>query len=481
MVDRPALEALAVSKRYGDRDALSGVDLIARPGRLHGLLGPNGAGKTTLLRVLLGLVRRDAGTVRLLGCDRDSTAGFDTRRGRRLRGHPRVLSLPVRTPEPRAARPSRRRCGIGPARQSRSTPSSRSASPRTRTIAVAGYSAGMRQRLGLAAALLRAPRLLFLDEPTSSLDPARRARRARPRPTSGGRRRCRRVEQPRHGRSRGALRRAHGHRPRPGRLLRHGRRTAEARARRRSRAAHERRPRRTRPGLAAARCEGEVASATDGGLEVSADVEALDAYVIALGCAGVAVRVLERRARSLESLFLELTGRAGRRGGDRTRRRATLSDGAARFGGCLMSVRGVLAVAGVECSKLAAQLKARVVLAACVVGPFAFAVACACRAACRRTRLFGRSVKESGFAVPLVVLGFAALWVFPVLTSIVGGDLFSAEDRYGTWTTVLTRSRSRGEVFAGKVLTALGFSSLAVAALAVSSVAAGVLSSGRNR
>src|SRR6185503_5248804 len=75
MVDQPALEALGVSKRYGERDALHGVDLIARPGRLHGLLGPNGAGKTTLMRVLLGLVRRDAGTVRLLGGDLDSTAG----------------------------------------------------------------------------------------------------------------------------------------------------------------------------------------------------------------------------------------------------------------------------------------------------------------------------------------------------------------------------------------------------------------------
>jgi len=84
-------------------------------------------------------------------------------------------------------------------------------------------------------------------------------------------------------------------------------------------------------------------------------------------------------------------------------------------------------------------------------------------------------VKESGFATPLVVLGFASLWVFPLLTSVVGGDVFSAEDRYGTWTTVLTRSRSRAEVFAGKVLMALAFSSLAVAALAVSSVAAGVL------
>jgi ABC-2 type transport system permease protein len=93
--------------------------------------------------------------------------------------------------------------------------------------------------------------------------------------------------------------------------------------------------------------------------------------------------------------------------------------------------------------------------------------------------LFGRAVKESGFAVPLVILGFAALWAFPVLASVVGGDLFSAEDRYGTWKTVLTRSRSRAEVFTGKVLTALGFSSIAVAVLALSSVTAGMLVIGR--
>jgi ABC-2 type transport system permease protein len=140
-----------------------------------------------------------------------------------------------------------------------------------------------------------------------------------------------------------------------------------------------------------------------------------------------------------------------------------------------MSVRGVLAVAAVECSKLATQIKARTVLAACVGGPFAFAAAVRVQSSLPEDTLFGRSVKESGFAVPLVVLGFAALWVFPALTSVVGGDLFSAEDRYGTWTTVLTRSRSRREVFAGKVLTALGFSSLTVVALAVSSVIAGAL------
>jgi len=140
-----------------------------------------------------------------------------------------------------------------------------------------------------------------------------------------------------------------------------------------------------------------------------------------------------------------------------------------------VSFRGLLAVAGVEWSKLAAQPKARVVLATCIAGPFAFATAMRVQSSVPEDTLFGRSVKESGFAAPLVVLGFAALWVFPVLTSIVGGDLFSAEDRYGTWATVLTRSRSRAEVFAGKAVTALVFSALAVAALAVSSVAAGTL------
>ncbi len=140
-----------------------------------------------------------------------------------------------------------------------------------------------------------------------------------------------------------------------------------------------------------------------------------------------------------------------------------------------MSARGVLAVAGVECAKLGAQAKARLVLAASLVSPVAFAAAVRVQSSVPSDTLFGRSVKESGLAVPLVVLGFAALWVFPALTSVVGGDLFSAEDRHGTWTTVLTRSRSRSELFAGKVLTALGFSSLAVMTLAASSLAAGAV------
>ena len=140
-----------------------------------------------------------------------------------------------------------------------------------------------------------------------------------------------------------------------------------------------------------------------------------------------------------------------------------------------MTIRSLRAVAGVEWSKIAAQAKVRLVLAVCLAGPFVFAVAMRLQSSVPADTLFGRSVMESGFAVPLVVLGFAGLWAFPAVTSVVGGDLFSAEDRYGTWATVLTRSRSRVEVFAGKVLVAVAFSLLAVTALAVSSVAAGAL------
>jgi ABC-2 type transport system permease protein len=75
----------------------------------------------------------------------------------------------------------------------------------------------------------------------------------------------------------------------------------------------------------------------------------------------------------------------------------------------------------------------------------------------------------------LIVLGFAGLWAVPVLASLAGGDLFSAEDRYGTWAAILTRSRSRAELFAGKTLAASSFSLAAVIVLAASSVAAGTL------
>src|SRR5262245_7424322 len=123
-----------------------------------------------------------------------------------------------------------------------------------------------------------------------------------------------------------------------------------------------------------------------------------------------------------------------------------------------MSARGITAVGGLEALKLRGQIKTYVVLAACLVGPFVFAAVIRLQSSLPTDTLFGRGVKESGFAIPLVLLGFAALWAFPVLTSIVAGDLFSGEDRYGTWKLVLTRSCSRADVFAGKVIAAVSFS-----------------------
>jgi ABC-2 type transport system permease protein len=140
-----------------------------------------------------------------------------------------------------------------------------------------------------------------------------------------------------------------------------------------------------------------------------------------------------------------------------------------------VNIDGVLKVAAAEQSKLIAQPKMRGVLVACAAGPFAFAGAMRVQSMTPEDTLFGRAVNESGLATPLVVLGFATLWLLPVLASVVGGDVFASEDRDGTWATLFTRSRSRAEVFAGKLLIALGISLLLVAVLATSSVIAGLL------
>jgi ABC-2 type transport system ATP-binding protein len=309
MVERPALEAFGVSKRYGDREALCRVDLVAWPGRLHGLLGPNGAGKTTLMRVLLGLVRRDAGTVRLLGCGLDSmaasvpegVAGFvDTPAFYPYLSGRRNLALLARLD---GGQGSGRRARVDHALEQVGLAGHADS-------AVAGYSAGMRQRLGLAAALLRSPRLLFLDEPTSSLDP-------------GGARDVRALTRRLAHEGAAVVLSSHDMAEVEelcalitvidrGQVVFSG--TVEELRKLAPPAVHALRTSDDRAALdLASRQSGvkaKVTSAADSGFEVSADVDALDAYVIALGCAGVAVRVLERRERSLESLFLEITDHA---------------------------------------------------------------------------------------------------------------------------------------------------------------------------
>jgi ABC-2 type transport system ATP-binding protein len=163
------VEARGLVKRYGSVAAVDGVDLTVEPGDVYGYLGPNGAGKTTTLRMLLGLVHPDAGSVRVLG--RDPVAGG----GRALAGVAGFVEAPAFYPYL-----------TGRTNLELLAAFDRSGEDgRARIDAVldevdlldragdrvGGYSQGMRQRLGIAASLLRAPQLLILDEPANGLDP----------------------------------------------------------------------------------------------------------------------------------------------------------------------------------------------------------------------------------------------------------------------------------------------------------------------
>jgi ABC-2 type transport system permease protein len=140
-----------------------------------------------------------------------------------------------------------------------------------------------------------------------------------------------------------------------------------------------------------------------------------------------------------------------------------------------MSARGVLTCTRVEARKLLAQRQCPIVLALCAAAPFAFVAALRAQDGLPSDTLFGRLVHESGFAIPLVVLGFAGLWGLPIVAGLAGGDIFASEDRHRTWASVLTRSCSRAEVFDGKALAACGFAALGLLILTAASIAAGVL------
>jgi ABC-2 type transport system ATP-binding protein len=160
-----AVRARAISKSFGEVVALDGVDLDIAEGQVHGLVGPNGAGKTTLLGLLLGLARADGGELEILGSPvrrtlalPDGVAGFVDGPG----------LYPSLTARQNLAALARLRGdgadGIGDALGQVGLTDV--ADDRVR-----GFSLGMRQRLGLAAALLTRPRLLVLDEPANGLDP----------------------------------------------------------------------------------------------------------------------------------------------------------------------------------------------------------------------------------------------------------------------------------------------------------------------
>lgn len=132
-----------------------------------------------------------------------------------------------------------------------------------------------------------------------------------------------------------------------------------------------------------------------------------------------------------------------------------------------------------EVQKLAVQRKVQSVFVLCVVAPILFVAALDAQGSVPMDTLFGQWVHTSGYAVPLVILGFSGQWALPALTSIVAGDIFSAEDRHGTWKTILTRSCSRRQIFIAKALAAVTYSVLAVAVLALVSLGAGLVLVGR--
>ena len=160
------IEVRGLRKAYGDLVAVDDVDLTVEAGDVFGYLGPNGAGKTTTLRMMLGLITPSAGSVRLFGRDPHlsvkalaGVAGFVEAPSfyPYLSGRANLELLAALDGEGAKARIEEALATVGLADRAKDR--------------VGAYSHGMRQRLGIAASLLRAPRLLLLDEPATGLDP----------------------------------------------------------------------------------------------------------------------------------------------------------------------------------------------------------------------------------------------------------------------------------------------------------------------
>jgi ABC-2 type transport system ATP-binding protein len=299
-----ALAARSLTKRYGSVCAVDGAALELVPGEVRGLLGLNGAGKTTLLRMLLGLIRPDAGEIEILGA---TPAWGDGAPPRDLAGfveepafYPYLsgrANLELFVTLDRSARGGQvdevlERLELTAHADQR----------------VAGYSSGMRQRLGLAAVLLREPRVLLLDEPTAGVDPV-------------GMRLVEQTVLDLAQRGVAVLLSSHQIAEvericdtftvlRAGRVVWDGsvpemRRQAPA-------AAYELS---TSDDSRAASLDPPVdglfsESLPNGGFAIRASEAALDAYLLALARAGIVVRRLELATSPLEALFFNLTGEA---------------------------------------------------------------------------------------------------------------------------------------------------------------------------
>jgi ABC-2 type transport system ATP-binding protein len=474
-----ALIVEGLTKRYGETTAARAVSLQVRAGAIHGLVGPNGSGKTTILRSVLGLVRPDAGAIRVLGTDRDSAAAraegglaglIDDPRfypylsarvnlgllARLDAGRRRDLDLDALLAEAGLAHVARQRVG--------------------------GFSLGMRQRLGLAAALMRRPAVLLLDEPANGLDPAGAddlwwmVRRIAAEGTAVLLSShdldtiedvCDEITVIRRGEVAwsGATAELRALAPTPEHLLH------------------------TDDDVAAFELAGALeipAQDREGGLRVTAASDELARFTIELGQARIGIQSLTPGTSPLRILFSRLTElpegapqpTAAKEPVVGELPLAGQSASAAvppRAHGRRLRVGDVRAVCAVEARKLAAQIRPRVMLAGCLVGPWLFQLGVKTTGSLPSDTLFGQWMRQSGAALPLVALTFAGSWVFALLASLIAGDTFSSEDRLGTWPTLLMRSRPQSAIVVGKivvsVLCTLGF----VVVLAASSSVAGLV------
>src|SRR3954454_24916961 len=164
----PVVETHELTKRFGQRLAVAGVDLSVPAGVAFGFLGPNGAGKTTLIRMLLGLLRASAGEMHLLGLPVPERRGEALRRVGAIVEEPRFHGHLTGRENLRCAAAVR-----GHETFARIQPGLERVGLRDRADErVKGYSLGMRQRLGIARCLLSDPSLLVREEPMNGLDPA---------------------------------------------------------------------------------------------------------------------------------------------------------------------------------------------------------------------------------------------------------------------------------------------------------------------
>jgi ABC-2 type transport system permease protein len=141
---------------------------------------------------------------------------------------------------------------------------------------------------------------------------------------------------------------------------------------------------------------------------------------------------------------------------------------------------GTLTVYRWELRKLRAQKRTFLGLGAAVLVPIIFVVAMVIRGESPNDVAFGRYIHETGLAVPLVLLLFGSVWMFPLITALVAGDIVATEERNQTLKTILTRSVERQQVFAGKTLATFTYAITAIALSGIVALVAGISASGFN-